>query len=87
MLVPGTPLHNAHEKGLFPLLAPAEMLNELREMIFHTHLSRGLFFANHASNYLPIQARMPRDKESTLALIDQALNGSVRLKPEYLRGL
>jgi hypothetical protein len=56
-------------------------------MIAYTDLTGGLFHANHASNYLPIRARMPKDKKSTLALIDQALEGKVQLKPEYLRAL
>jgi radical SAM superfamily enzyme YgiQ (UPF0313 family) len=87
MLVPGTPLHEQYEKGGFPLLDPKEMLREIRTMIAHTDLSSGLFFANHASNYLPIKARLPRDKDDTLALIDRALAGELRLKPEYLRAL
>jgi len=56
-------------------------------MIADTNLSRGLFHANHASNYLPIRARLPRDKAATLELIDRALAGEVALKPEYLRAL
>jgi hypothetical protein len=56
-------------------------------MIANTHLSRGLFHANHASNYLPIRARFPKDKQTTLQLIDEALEGKVPLKPEYLRAL
>jgi radical SAM superfamily enzyme YgiQ (UPF0313 family) len=87
MLVPGTPLYKDYEKGVFPLLEPKEMLQEIRTMISHTDLSSGLFFANHASNYLPIKARLPRDKADTLALIDRALAGELRLKPEYLRAL
>ncbi len=87
MLVPGTPLHDDYLKGTFPLLGPEEMLREIRTMISHTTLSGGLFFANHASNYLPIKARMPKDKTNTLALIDRALAGELRLKPEYLRAL
>jgi radical SAM superfamily enzyme YgiQ (UPF0313 family) len=87
MLIPGTPLFDAHQAGDFPLLNPSEMLAELRTMIAGTNLSRGLFHANHASNYLPIKARMPRDKASTLELIDQALAGDIGLKPEYLRAL
>ncbi len=63
------------------------MLVELRQMLAATELTDGYFHANHASNYLPIKARLPRDKESTLALIDQALSGRISLKPEYLRGL
>lgn len=87
MLVPGTPLHNDYLNGTFPLLGPEEMLREIRTMIAHTNLSGGLFFANHASNYLPIKARLPKDKESTLELIDRALAGELRLKPEYMRAL
>jgi radical SAM superfamily enzyme YgiQ (UPF0313 family) len=87
MAVPGTPLHTAWQKGEWQLPEPLEMLAELREMLTHTNLSGGLFYANHASNYLPVKARLPKDKAATLALIEQALAGQVRLKPEYMRGL
>ncbi len=87
MLIPQTPLYRDWEAGRFVLIEPDEMLAELRTMIAHTHLSRGLFHANHASNYLPIKARLPKDKEKTLALIDSALAGNVSLKPEWLRAL
>ena len=87
MLIPGTPLYQNFKDGLFSLIDPAEMLQELRTMFAHTHLTRGLFHANHASNYLPIRARLPRDKDATLKLIDEALAGRVALKPEYLRAL
>ncbi len=87
MLIPGTPLYKDYKNGTFPLLTPEEMLTELRTIIAETDMSLGLFHANHASNYLPIKARMPKDKEKTLALIDQALKGQIRLKPEWLRGL
>jgi radical SAM superfamily enzyme YgiQ (UPF0313 family) len=87
MLIPGTPLHGDYEAGRFVLIEPPEMLAELRTMIAHTHLTDGLFHANHASNYLPIRAKMPEDKAATLALIDKALAGKIRLKPEFLRAL
>jgi hypothetical protein len=87
MLIPGTPLCQDFDSGKFTLIEPDEMLRELRTMIAHTNLSRGLFHANHASNYLPIRARLPRDKEATLNLIDEALSGKIALKPDYLRAL
>ena len=87
MLIPGTPLHKDFKDGRFSLIDPVEMLQELRTMFAHTDLTRGLFHANHASNYLPIKARLPKDKETTLQLIDEALAGRVALKPEYLRAL
>ncbi len=87
MLITGTPLHREFEAGEFPILQPDELLRELRIMIAHTHLSKGLFHANHASNYLPIKARLPRDKEGVLKLIDDAIEGKVALKPEWMRAL
>jgi len=85
MLIPGTPLYQDYTSGEFTLLEPAKMLKELRNMIVATDLSRGLFHANHASNYLPIKARLPKEKEATIQLIDKALAGKVALKPEYMR--
>ena len=87
MLIPGTPLYQDYQSGEFRLIEPHEMLAELRTMIASTNLTRGLFHANHASNYLPIRARLPKEKEPTLRLIDAALAGKVPLKPEYLRAL
>jgi len=87
MLIPGTPLHRDYTSGEFQLPEPAEMLEELKNMIAATDLSRGLFHANHASNYLPIKARLPKEKEATIQLIERALAGEVALKPEYLRAL
>jgi radical SAM superfamily enzyme YgiQ (UPF0313 family) len=87
MLIPDTPLYQDHKEGKFILIEPDEMLQELRTMILHTNLSRGLFHANHASNYLPIRARLPKEKQTTLQLIDEALSGRVALKPEWLRAL
>ena len=87
MLVPGTELHTQHEQGKFVLIDPEEMLAELGGMIAATHLTDGLFHANHASNYLPIRARLPRDKEQTLEMISQALKGKIKLKPESMRAL
>lgn len=87
MLIPGTPLHADYEAGRFELPGATEMLSELRTMLAGTDLSDGLFHANHASNYLPIRARLPRDKETTLRLIDDALAGRIALRPEFLRAL
>jgi radical SAM superfamily enzyme YgiQ (UPF0313 family) len=87
MLIPGTPLYNDWRSDAFVLIEPSEMLAELRTMVAETRLTQGLFHANHASNYLPIRARLPRDKDATLALIDKALSGDVALKPEFMRAL
>ncbi len=87
MLIPDTPLYEDRQNGKFELLNEKEVLMELREMLANTHLSRGLFMSNHASNFLPIRARMPGGKQEALDLIDQALEGRVPLRPEWMRGL
>lgn len=87
MLIPGTPLYRDYCSGKFVLIEPEEMLGELRTMIADTHLSQGLFHANHASNYLPVRARLPKDRDAVLRLIDEALAGKTALKPEWLRAL
>jgi len=87
MIIPGTPLEDDLAAGRFQLPDNEGMLRELREMIASTGLSRGLFFSNHASNYLPVKVRYPQGKEQALHLIDMALEGKVGLRPEWLRAL
>jgi radical SAM superfamily enzyme YgiQ (UPF0313 family) len=88
IIVPGTLLYEEITKGEFVLPTPFELIEELRTMIAHTDM-HGLFFSNHASNYLPIKARMPKDKEATLRLIDDVLakRDPALLRPEYFRAL
>lgn len=40
-----------------------------------------------ASNYLPVKARLPKEKKQALDLIDMALQGRVDLRPEWMRAL
>jgi hypothetical protein len=87
MMVEGTPLSDRMERGEFQLPDSRQMLQELRVMIAHTELRPGLFYANHASNYLPLKVRFPHDKTGALAMIDSALRGEIPLTPEWLRGL
>lgn len=88
IIVPGTPLYDEINQGKFVLPTPFELIEELRTMIANTNM-HGLFFSNHASNYLPIKARMPKDKEATLKLIDDVLakKDPALLRPEYFRAL
>lgn len=87
MLTPGTPLFDSADRGQFVLPGAMEMLEELAIMIESTELTDGYFHANHASNYLPIKAKLPKDKAKTLQQIRKALSGKINLKPEYMRGL
>lgn len=89
MLVPGTGLHQDWQAGKFELMAPEDMLSELRQVIQHLEgLSGCVFRTNHASNYLPLAGTLPQDKERLLARLDAALaQGRSALRPETWRGL
>ncbi|MBN1758656.1 MAG: radical SAM protein [Chitinispirillaceae bacterium] len=87
MPVEGTVLCDRLTAGTFVLPDARQMLCELRTMLAHTDLRPGMFYANHASNYLPLKIRLPREKLHALSLIDCALRGDIPLTPEWLRGL
>ncbi|QJT09044.1 B12-binding domain-containing radical SAM protein [Oceanidesulfovibrio marinus] len=87
MLVPGTPLHDDWQADRFTQCTAHELLAELRTLVAHTNLSRGLFLCNHGSNHLPFRARFPKEKDAVLQSIDAALAGETELKPEWQRRL
>lgn len=87
MLLPNTSLYQLEQDGLFQLPDQYGMLQELRVMVDNVNLDKAQLQTNHASNYLPINARLSRDKEKILDQIDMALAGKAALKPEYLRAL
>lgn len=87
--VPGTEMHAACESGAFRLPDRWGMLQELQWMLEEMEGYRGPFHANHASNYLPLRLRLPKDRESAIALIRETLSSrdESRLTPEWGRGL
>jgi radical SAM superfamily enzyme YgiQ (UPF0313 family) len=87
MVLPKTEIGQKVKSGLFEVLSQQELLLELREMLLHTHMTRGIFLSNHASNYLPLKVKMPTGKEQAVQAIDAAISGQVPLKPEWLRAL
>ena len=89
MVVPGTPLYEEMKAGRFQLPSPFEMLEELGTIVASSNFSRCYFTSNHASNYLPIKARMPKDKEAVVNLIRKVVSAKDKalLRPEFLRGL
>jgi radical SAM superfamily enzyme YgiQ (UPF0313 family) len=86
-VVPGTPLDRLRVRGRFEVPPIDGLLSELRTMIDLARPRHALFRTNHASNYLPLAGRLPRDREKLLALIDAALAGHIPLRPEWSRGL
>lgn len=86
-VVPGTPLAKLSAKGKFEVPGIEGLLNELRTIVDLARPSEALFRTNHASNYLPLGGRLPRDRERIVEVIDAALSGQIPLRPEHHRGL
>ncbi|MFC2091852.1 radical SAM protein [Elusimicrobiota bacterium] len=87
MLIPGTPLYDDAIGGIFKELDSIELLQEMLDIIKGLDLDKTVFRSNHASNYLPLEGRFPRDKDRLLNTLKAAINGKIKLKPESLRGL
>lgn len=89
MVVPGTPIHEELRTGKLVLPNPFELIRELGTMIANCQFTNCFFASNHASNYLPLRIRMPREKEKALQLIREVLQRKDPdlLRPEYMRAL
>lgn len=86
-VIAGTPLARAEQKGMFALPDVATTLRELRTFVAEAEPTDAVFRTNHASNRLPVEGRLPRDRDAIVAVIDAALAGDVPLRPEWMRGL
>jgi radical SAM superfamily enzyme YgiQ (UPF0313 family) len=89
MLVPGTPLYDDYTNGRFVLPDTFGFLRELALIVQNTSFTNCFFTSNHASNYLPVRARLPLDKEKTVRMIEHVLEqrNPGTLRPEFLRAL
>ena len=87
--VPGTPLYEQWERNEFHPLSPFQSLEELRLIIENSNFTDCFFSSMHASNYLSVRGRLPRDKEKMLRELDKVLaaRDPSLLRPEFLRGL
>ena len=89
MLVPGAPLHSDWKEGRFSLISPFQSLVELKLIIENSDFTNCFFTSNHASNYLPIRARLPEQKAELVKLIDEVLarKDDSQLRQEFMRAL
>ncbi len=89
MLVPDTPLGRAYQEGRFQTISPFQTLEELKIMIENSNFTNCFFTANHASNYLPLKVRLPRQKAEVLKLLNEVIASGdlTRLRPEFIRAL
>jgi hypothetical protein len=86
-VVPGTPIARLEDSGRFELPDIHGLLRELRIIVAEAKPEDAIFRTNHASNYLPLQGRLPRDSARIVEALDAALSGKLPLRPEWMRGL
>jgi radical SAM superfamily enzyme YgiQ (UPF0313 family) len=89
MIVTGTPLYDEYMNGKFVIPDQFGLLGELAIVVGYSKFTNCYFTSNHASNYLPVKARLPLEKEGVVHMIDMIIKtgDTKRLRPEYLRGL
>jgi radical SAM superfamily enzyme YgiQ (UPF0313 family) len=89
IVVPGTALAEEVRKGTFTVPDPYQLLDELATMIENIDATHLFFASNHASNYLPVKAWLPEDKEKTIRAIRHVLSQKdpSMLRPEFMRAL
>jgi len=72
--IPGTPLQRLVDEGRFRELTEYETVVELHRLVSGLDLEGTVFRANHVSNALPVEARLPKDKGRVLAELEEALD-------------
>ncbi len=75
------------KSGTFKLLSPVDILKELHHLVENLNGVRCQFHANHASSYLPLAGRLPKDHQFLLDQISMAIEGSITTTPEHRRAL
>jgi radical SAM superfamily enzyme YgiQ (UPF0313 family) len=86
-VIPGTPIARLEERGAYTLPDVLDLLGELRTFVAEAAPTDAIFRTNHASNYLALGGRLPKDRARILATVDAALSGEIDLRPEWARGL
>lgn len=87
MVLDNTPLGEAQRAGDFALPAAQGILQELHLLVSGLHGVRCQFHANHASTYLPLSGRLPKDQGQLLTSIEEAMKGITPLVPDSRRAL
>lgn len=71
--VPGTELHGDVKAGRFQQLSEYHAVQELRDLIAGLKLTNTIFRANHSSNVVPLEGRLPHDRTRLVAELDRLL--------------
>jgi len=87
MVLKGTPMAQELDAGDYVPLEPLDTLREMRRILQGIEVTDPVVFrTNHASTYLPLSGKLPRDKDALLERLDWAIDNEV-LRPEAFRAL
>lgn len=87
MVEPGTKLYDEVSKGEFELLTPQQVALETIELLKNIDAEGCVFRSNHASNYLSLKGTLNKDREMLIKQLNEAIEGQVDFRDEFLRGL
>lgn len=87
--VPGTVLFKQVQEGKFQVLDAFETLEEMKIIFENISIDNLRFVGSHASNYLPIQGTLQKDKAAMVQMVDKVLQSKDTryLRNEKMRGL
>ena len=86
---PGTALFKQVQEGNFQVLDAFETLEEMKIIFENISIDNLRFVGSHASNYLPIQGTLQKDKAAMVQMVDKVLRSKDTryLRNEKMRGL
>lgn len=87
MVEEGIPLTEKIKNREFELLNPYDILIETKEMLKYLDCPDCIFRSNHASNYVNLRGTLNQDKQAMLNLLDEAIQGDIHMKSEWMRAL
>ncbi len=87
--VPGTVLFERVRRGEFTLPDPFETLVEMKTIFENITIDNLKFVGIHASNYLPVNGTLQRDRQRMIDTVNDVLTSrnSTALRSESMRGL
>lgn len=87
-LLPGMPLYDEMQRGLFQEASGQTVMREMRLLVSELDVADSFFMSDHISNYVPVYGRLPQDRDEMLVRIDKALaQPEVFLKARHLTHL